>query len=164
MPWLKGDIVGKAYEELSIAGYNFDLDPEELQAGCVTLDAMMAEWDARGIKLGYPLADGPGGSDLNDSTNLPAYAVRPVWMNHAKAMAASNGKALTAQQLEIAKQGYDLLLSKAAMPGPTQFPNTLPIGAGNKSWRRQYQGPFFPVPNTSPLGNDDSGGLDFLGD
>lgn len=163
MPWLKKDLVSKAFEENSLAGFNFDIDPDEMQATCVTLDAMMAEWDGRGIKVGYPLVDGPDGSDLEAPTGLPAYAVAPVYMNLAKRMAASNGKALSNPQLEIAKQGFDLLLSKAAMPGPTQYPNTLPMGSGNKRWQRQVTHPFFPTPDTSPLQVDDNGNLDFVG-
>lgn len=161
MPWTKGDLVSKAFEENSLAGFNFDIDPDEAQATCVTLDAMMAEWNARGIQLGYPLADGPNGSNLDDVTNLPAYAVAPVYMNLAKRMAASNGKALSNPQLEIANSGFKLLLSKAAMPGPAQYPNTLPVGAGNKRWQRNIVRPFFPAPDTSPLQASDNGNLDF---
>lgn len=164
MPWLKGDIVKKAFEELSLAGFNFDLDPDELDAACVTLDAMMAEWDGRNIKLGYPLPDGPDGSDVEDASNLPAYAVAPVYMNLAKRMAASNGKALSNPQLELANSGFKLLLSKAAMPGEAQYPNTLPVGAGNKRWQRQITRPFFQTPDTSPLQNDPNGNLDIVGE
>jgi hypothetical protein len=161
--WTKGDLVAKAFEENSLAGFNFDIDPDEKQATCVTLDAMMAEWDGRGIRIGYPLADGPDGSNLSDATYLPAYAVAPVYMNLAKRMAASNGKALSNPQLEIANSGLKLLLSKAAMPGPTVYPNSLPRGAGNRrSWANNRA--YFPTPDTSPLQNSSNGNLDILED
>ena len=59
MSWTKREIVEEAYGELALAGYVFDLDPEEEQAALRKLDTMMAVWDARGVRLGYPLASSP---------------------------------------------------------------------------------------------------------
>ncbi len=50
MGWTKGEIVQKAYAELALAGYVYDLEPEEMQEALTTLDLQMAEWQTRGIE------------------------------------------------------------------------------------------------------------------
>ena len=37
----------------------------------------------------------------------------------------------------VAKQGYNTILSIATMPPEMRLPNTVPAGAGHKTWRNQ---------------------------
>ena len=86
MGYSKRQFVEAAFEEVGLAAYAFDIQPQQLESALRRLDAMMA-----------------------------------------------------------AKQAYNTLLSRAAMPVEQQFPGTLPAGAGNKPWRI-YDDPFLPAP------------------
>jgi hypothetical protein len=155
--WTKKQLIEEAYGELALAGYVFDLEPEEMQTALRRLDTMIATWTAKGINLGYPLPSSPDASNLDDDSNLPDLAIEPVYMNLAVRLAAGGGKQLHPSTLTGAKTGYDMLLGRAAMPIEQQLPNTLPRGAGNKPWRG-VGSPFMPEP-TDPLADDGDGAI-----
>jgi len=73
--WTKREIVTNAFEEVGLASYAFDLQPEQLQAGLRRLDNMMATWNSRGLRIGYPLTNSPAGSDLDDDANVMDEAI-----------------------------------------------------------------------------------------
>ena len=153
MGWTKQQLVEEAYAELALHGYVFDLDPEELQFALRRLDGMMGMWNGKGIRLGYPLPSSPDASNLDDDSNLPDYATEATYLSLAVRIAAGKGKQLTQQTLMLAKQAYDALLSRFAMPPEQQLSSRLPSGAGNTPWRGQ--GPFLPDPiDTIDVGPD----------
>jgi hypothetical protein len=76
MPYSKRELIYAALEEIGIASYNFDLQAEQVLSAGNMLDAMMAEWDARGIHVGYPITS-PTTIDLDASVGFPA------WVNEA---------------------------------------------------------------------------------
>jgi RNase H-fold protein (predicted Holliday junction resolvase) len=55
----KRQFVEAAFAEIGLASYAFDLQPQDLEQVLRRLDAMMAEWNAKGIRLGYPLPGSP---------------------------------------------------------------------------------------------------------
>jgi len=65
MGYSKRQFVEAAFEEVGLAAYVFDLQPQQLESALRRLDAMMAEWNAKGIRLGYPLPGSPQNSDIN---------------------------------------------------------------------------------------------------
>jgi hypothetical protein len=158
MAYTKRQIVEQAFEELALAGYVFDLSPEELQAGLRRLDTMMATWEGKGVRVGYPIPGSPDESDLDQSSGLPDGAVEAVYLNLAVRLAASFGKVLSPETKRVAREAYDTLLWPAAQPIEQQLPNTLPRGTGNKPWRTN-NAPFFPRPDNSPLGITQGGDL-----
>ena len=56
MSWTKRQFINAALEEIGLASYVFDIQPEELESALRRLDAMMADWNAKGIRIGYPLS------------------------------------------------------------------------------------------------------------
>lgn len=162
MGWTKRNLVDEAYAELALAGYVFDLIPEEMQWALRRMDTMIALWDGQGIKLGYPLTTNPGASDLDQESGLPAWAVEPVYLNLAVRIAAGKGKTLQPRTQTAAADGLSLLRTYAAWPQQMQMPDSMPLGAGNKTWRTG-QGPFATPPTFDPLRVGDGGALDFLG-
>lgn len=158
MAWSKRQICEEAYAELALAGYVFDLSPEEMQRAGRRLDTMMALWDAKGIHLGYAISDSPDSVDLEGDSQLPLSAVEPVFLNLAVRLGAGIGKQLPAATLVKAKEGYDSVVLLAAWPRQQQMPGGVPLGAGHKSWTR----PFTPVADTGPLQVADDGDLEFL--
>ncbi len=159
MSWTKEELVRAAYEELSLQGYNFDLDQEELELGMRRMDSMLATWNGKGIRLGYPIPSTSDGGNLDDSSTLPDSANETVYLNLAIRLAAGFGKQVTQATMAAAKEGYDVLLSRAAMPIEQQLPNTLGRGAGNKTWRGNTN-PFFNTP-VDPVAAGGDGPINF---
>lgn len=164
MGWSKRDLVGEAYAELALAGYEFDLHPEELQFGLRRLDTLMATWMAQGLQLGYAFGTTPADTDLDQDSGLPLIAVGAVYFALAINIAAGKGKSLLGSTKAGAKTAYDALVSNVAsqQAQEQQFRDGTPRGAGSKPWRTANQ-PFVQKPDTSPLQIADDGGLDFTG-
>ena len=159
--WTKRELVLQAFGELALYGYDFELTPEELETGRIKMDAMLAEWQALGINIGYSLPSTMNGSDLDDQSGIPDTANSAVYTNLAQRLAAGFGKAVPRELAMAARQGYKPLLWAAARPTQQQLPNTLPVGAGNKPWR-YARGPFFGTPDPTQVRQADNGNLDFL--
>jgi len=134
MAYTKRQFVIAALEEIGLASYIFDAQPEQLQSALVRLDAMMANWNGRGVRLAYPLPGSPGASSLDENTTVPDSANEAIITNLAVRLAPSYGKTVSPDTKAIAKDAYNLLLARAAMPPEMQLPDTMPAGAGNKMW------------------------------
>jgi hypothetical protein len=137
----KREYIEQAFTEIGLAGYIFDITPEELSTALRQLDSMMAAWNAKGIRLGWPMPSSPSGSDLDDATEITDAANEAIYCGLAVRIGPSFGKTVAGETKFFAKQAYDQLLSIAAAPIEKQFPHTLPAGAGNKPWRYN-QDPF----------------------
>lgn len=134
MAYTKRQFVVSALEEIGLASYVFDAQPEQLQSALTRLDAMMANWNGKGIRLAYPLPGSPGASSLDENTAVPDSANEAVITNLAVRLAPSYGKTVSPDTKATARDAYNLILSRAAMPPEMQLPETMPSGAGNKSW------------------------------
>jgi hypothetical protein len=145
MGYSKQQFVTAAFEEIGMASYVFDLAPQDLQTALRRLDAMMAEWNAKGIRLAYPLPGSPQDASLTEPSNVPDSANEAIITNLAMRLSPSFGKIPSPVTLSTAKAGYNTLLSRAAMPGEQQLPGTMPAGAGWKTWR-WGRGPFVDAP------------------
>lgn len=140
MGWTKRQFVQQAFEEIGYASYVYDLEPEQLQAAMRRLDSMMATWNGKGIKLGYPFVSSPELADLDTESNVPDRANEAVYLNLAIRLAPTVGKQVSNETKAAAKMAYNEVIQSAARPGEMRFPTTLPAGAGNKTWR--YDDPF----------------------
>lgn len=148
MGYTKRQFVSAALEEIGLASYVFDVQPEQLQSALRRLDAMIADWNAKGIRLGYPLPSSPQDSDLDEETLVPDAAYEAIICSLAIRIAPSYGKQVMVETKTTAKQGYDILLQRATFPLEQQLPGTMPSGAGNKTWRLDdpyVRPPYFPV-------------------
>ena len=130
MGWTKRQLVYQAFESIGMAHYAFDLSAEELQGALRQLEAMLGNWNAKGIRLGYALSQNP---DLDDDSNLPDSANEAVYANLAIRVAVSFGKTVSLDHRKIAYSAYKVLLARAAKPPmPMELPADMPSGAGNK--------------------------------
>jgi hypothetical protein len=152
----KLDLITDALGELGI-GAAFDVGADEQQAALRRLEAMLAQWDERGIRLGYSY-----GTTIGAESGLPALAYEAVVASLAVKLAPSYGKQPSALTLAAAKIGYDLLLRQAAQP-PQQQLRSMPSGAGNKpeQWVSQ---PFLPVPTDPEFAATKGGDVVIVGD
>lgn len=158
MGYSKRQFITAAFEEIGLASYVFDLQPQDLETALRRLDAMLAQWNAKGIRLGYPLPGSPQFSDIDAQSEVPDSANEAIICNLAMRLAPGFGKSLNALTASTAKMGYNTLLSRAAMPMPQQFPRTLPAGAGQKPWR--WDDPYMQPP-LDPVTAGPDGPIDY---
>ena len=157
MSYTKRQFITAAFEEIGLASYVFDLQPQDLQTALRRLDAMMAEWNGKGLRLAYPIPLSPEDSDLDTETTVPDWANEAVITNLATRLASGYGKAVPPETKMVARQGYNTIMSRAAMPPEQQMPHSMPRGAGRKPWR--YDDPFMPIPD-APVETGGEGELD----
>ena len=136
MSWTKRELVQNAFEEVGLASYAFDLQPEQFQAGLRRLDNMMATWNSRGLRIGYPLTDSPSGSDLDQDAGVTDEAIEAIVSNLAIRLAPMLGKTVSPDTKATARSAYMALLSRrTAILERLIDVNAVPAGAGTKYWR-----------------------------
>jgi hypothetical protein len=135
MGWTKLKLVRKAFGAMGLVEYDgTDMPPEMQQDGLSSLEAMMGQLDAEGIRLGYPLSDDPDDIDPNQDSKLPSWAVRAVYMNLAVELGASLSREVPSRVVTIASQSREALGGLFAKPEPYRMPSNIPAGAGHKGW------------------------------
>lgn len=132
MSWTKKQFVEQAFTELGLASYVFDLQPEQMQTALVRLDALVANWNAKGFRIGWPISAGPDNGDLDQVTECPSFAQEAIYLNLAVRLAPGFGKVVSDDLKRNAHDAYNTLANRFAFPEQLQYPGTLPRGAGNK--------------------------------
>ena len=159
MPWTKRQFIAQAFEEIGLASYIYDLEPEQLQSAARRMDVMLANWNGQGIRIGYPIATNPEDIDIDTETNVPDSANQAIIANLAIILAPSFGKMVSPETKRAAKSGYDTLVARGQAPTTKRMPQGWPKGAGYKSWRNN-QRPFTPEP-AEEIENGTDSVLDF---
>lgn len=131
MSYTKRQLVAAAFSEIGLGDYSFDIPPEQKEEALRRLDAMLADWSIRGIRLGYPLPGSPENSNIDDETGIPLYAERAVICNLALEIAPSIGKRVSMQTIAAASSGMNTIMAVSAKPREMRLPE-MPSGAGNK--------------------------------
>tara|TARA_R110000787_G_scaffold84374_4_gene180890 strand:+ start:4502 stop:4990 length:489 start_codon:yes stop_codon:yes gene_type:complete len=156
MAYTKRDIVVQAFEEIGLAAYVFDLQPQQLDGALRRLDNMMATWNGKGIRLGYPLPSSPSESDLSQDINVPDTAYEAMSLNLAIRIAPGYGKAVSPDTKAAAKSAYNQIIAQSAKPIEMQLnADSIPAGAGNKR-NRNDNSPFLARPSNPLLAGPDS--------
>lgn len=135
MGYTKRQLVRDALTQIGLGSTMFEIEPETLADAVRVLDAMMAEWNAQGLRLGYLIPTYPNGGDVDGQSNIPDRAWRPVITNLALDLCPMFGKTPPPRLMTAAKSGRDTLMVYALDMKPVSYAG-LPAGAGNKSWRR----------------------------
>lgn len=138
MGYSKRQFVEAALEEIGLAAYVFDASPQQLEAALRRLDALMADWNGRGVRLSYPLPTAPEFSDIDAESDVPDYANEAIILNLALRLAPSYGKQVMPDTKINAKNAYNTMMARTALPMEYQLPGAMPLGAGNKPWRVSY--------------------------
>ena len=107
---------------------------------------MMSNWNANGIRLGYPLS-APEYSSVSQDSGVPDDANEAIIYNLAMRLAPSYGKQPSREVKVAAKSGYCTLLMRSGTldPSEQQLPSSLPVGAGNKPHKNGSEN-YFPAP------------------
>lgn len=144
MSWTKKQFVEKALGKLGLAAYVYDLQPEQEESVLQDLDSMMAEWNIGGVRIGYPLPSTQSSSNLDQDTNVPDWANRGIYLNLAILIGPDFGKVVGPELKAEALRAKNLIVAKAGSPIQERLLPSVPLGAGNKSWRINRQ--FTPQP------------------
>lgn len=154
----KGDLVNAAYEEIALAGYVFDLTPEERNGAVLRMERMAAAWDALGIRVGYNLLGKL--ATLNDPVGIPDWAEEAFYTNLARRIASTLGKQLHVDTVKAAADGYRTLclVTQQSIP-QMQMPRHMPIGLGNRrnTKNQQFFAPVERVTTTADAPLEPSG-------
>lgn len=154
MAWTKRDYILQAFEEIGLGSYAFDLTPDQWQAALRRLNGLMATWNAKGIRLGFPLPSSPNADDLDAEATVPDRAGEAIVLQLAIRLAPSYGKAVSMETKVAAREAYNAMLTHYTHPIEMQFQGTLPVGAGNKPIN--IDRPFFDQPFTTVDAGPDS--------
>lgn len=152
MSWTKRQIVEAAFEEIGIGGYNFDIQPEMFEIGLKRLDALMATWNAKGIRLGYPIQSTPDFADLDEDSMIPDSANEAAFLNLTLRICPVFGKQISPELKQSAFIAYQAMLTKSMIMPQRQINQSVPAGQGNK-WRRFYS-PYLTKPEDAVSDND----------
>jgi hypothetical protein len=137
--YTKRQFVQAALSEIGLATYAFDLSADQIEQALWRLDAMLGEWNDRGIRLGYPLPANPNNSDATDDSGIPDSAYEAVITNLALKLAPSYGKTVGNETRATARQSLNTLYALSAKPKEMRIQD-IPMGAGHKS----VDEPFMP--------------------
>lgn len=149
----KRQIIEDAYAEVGLAGYIFDIEPGALNRSLRVLDSMMAEWNAKGVKVGYTFGSN---SDLDTEVDILDAATNAVTLNLALRIGTSYGKVIQPFQVTQAKNAFKALSSLTA-----DVPETVPSGMIYGAGKKNYSGPNF-IPSPSESLSDGTSELDLL--
>lgn len=132
--------IDMAFQEIRLAGYEFDIDPVMLDSALTKLDLLMAEWAVSGINLSYNAPRVPGQGNLEDEIGIPNAALQAVSLYLAQRISPDYGKALSIETKASMAQAMANLRAMALTVPHMRFPANTPIGAGSQ--RSYWWGPF----------------------
>jgi hypothetical protein len=128
----KRTIVALAFEEVGLAGFEFDATPEEQSSAMRRLDILMAEWKASSLDLGYNFPASIGAGNLDDASSLPDSALNVVAIYLALRISPGIGKTLSVETKTAMSQGMIALRTRYAVLPERVLPSSTIRGAGAK--------------------------------
>lgn len=135
----KQQILNMAFEEIALAGYEFDVTAAETSSALRRLDALMAEWNGPGVNIpiSYNFPAALGGSSAADASGIPDFAFNAVGIALALAVMPVIGKTMSPETRLRMGQGMNALRAAYAQIPDRQLPASALRGAGAKpfsSW------------------------------
>lgn len=142
-PVTRRQLIERAFEDLALAGYDFDLTADEIDSADRALDWLAGAWQARGAGIGLVA------STLDDPCGVPIGYAEGVASNLALRIAGTKGKPVPQDLRNNAIEGRALIFRAAAMPIANVQSAYMPRGAGNGA--HDYAPVFFPDAPADPL-------------
>jgi len=156
MAWSKRDIIQQALTEIGLADYAFDLESAQWQSALRRLDAMIGQWENKGIRLAYPMPISYANSSLDQEIDGHDTALEALYLNLAVRLAPQYGKTPSPDTKALGFQAYKTLLAMSAQPVELQTNNNvIPAGAGYK-WYGDPSYPFLRKYSDGLAAGDDS--------
>lgn len=127
----KAYYITEAYTELGLGEYVFDLSVEQMSSALRRLEAMMADWNSKGIRVNWTIPSSVDGSSPDDEVLVPDSASEAIIYNLALRLASGIGKVASVDTKVIASRSYNSLIANKK-PLERQYPSMVPAGAGHK--------------------------------
>ena len=132
------EVVGDAFEEIGVKKAEIELTDDELQSGIRRCNDLLASWDAIGYIVGYnPVFNG------DDVLELEPSAISAAKYNLATRLAPSYQKQVTIELATIASDSFNILINQNIFIGEVAYPDTLPLGSGNRRCNNDTDARFF---------------------
>lgn len=129
----KRDIITRAFEELGLGAYQYDLQPEDLNTAVRRLDSLMAKWAGYGIETGYPLSMPGDTNTIDQEIGLITQLIDGASCALAISLAPQYGKQPSPETRREARNGFVNGLRLASVPPQKAINVTnVPAGAGYK--------------------------------
>lgn len=107
----KRALINLAFEEIGIASYNFDIQPEQYLSALKRLDSLISIWQSKGLELLYVLSEPIEGISLEDEAILSDEAIKPAYSNLALDLCPMFGKSPSPINLKNAHITYKNLIN-----------------------------------------------------
>lgn len=131
----KRDLIGQAYTECAINGWEYDIQPDELDKALTRLDMLAAELTGRGIEIGYNAPYAIGQGSLNDELGCADQAFFGLSVLLAQRLCPTMGKAMSAESKMTLNAAMKAVRSAAASLVPSMsLARGTPLGSGNRFW------------------------------
>lgn len=121
------DVIRDALQEILVQAAEAPIGADKAQTAIRYLNRMMFAYDVDGISLGYTEV-----TNLSDPITVPNGAIEAIIANLAIRLAKQFMKPVTPDLAARASEGEKTLLNLAVTIGPSQYPETLPVGSGNE--------------------------------
>jgi len=143
MPTMR-EVVQDSLEEIGVKTAEVSLTPDELQSGIRRCNDMLTEWADIGIVVGFnEVLNG------DDTINVDRNAIGCVKYNLAIRMAPSYQKVVGPALAAIASGTLEVLMASVTDLTNIAYPDTLPLGSGNRCPDDDVGRRFFPANKTS---------------
>lgn len=133
-------MIERAFSKAGIKPAESPLSDSEYQDGLDVLNDMLALWDANSVLEGVPLMD-----NTEDTVDCPRYAEGAIKAGLAIAIAGEYDRAVTQAMAADWTDKFEGLVAANTDLSSIDFPDTLPIGSGNRdSYYSYVDDVFFP--------------------
>jgi len=137
MATLKSDLIRQSLAKLAITGYDYDIDPEEVDTALIELETMMTEWDGQGIRVSFTLAVSPEEALASQPAGSYDWARNAIVCNLAVRLAPNYGKQVPPELALNAAQSMSRILTATPVLPEVQYTARMPRGSGNTLRGRQ---------------------------
>ena len=151
----KGDLAIEVFNLLAMNDGLTEPTPGEVSYVMQRMEQTVAQWEKKGIHLGYKYADPAYGPDTNDESGVFDTDESAVTTNLAVIVAPKFGRSASPDVKSQAKESYELLFT-TELPTRQQNPN-MPSGQGY-SGLGGFSGSYMPI--VEELTIPDDGNID----
>jgi len=128
----KGFILDRIFEEVGLAGYEFDRSPEQDISALSKMDVLMAQWQAQRMNLNYNFPSSMGGGDPSDVAGVPDFAIDAIAVSVAMRVAPGMGKSMSVESRRALTESMTMIRAVTAKIPCMSLTRTTPIGMGNR--------------------------------
>ena len=134
-------MISRAFSKAQIKPAETPLTASEVEDGLDVMNDILAHWDANGTLKGVPLLN-----DINDRVACPRYAERAIKASIAIMIAGEYNVPVTQAMAEDVYSGVSAMIAAGnTLSIDIEYPDTLPVGSGNRDDYYTYvDDNFFP--------------------